>query len=327
MKVAVVAPWGSARCGLRTYTKFLVEELSKLTEVWVVPHYRYAQPSRQYARWLARRVNRLKPDIVHVMHEYGVWNLWDPGVFLEFLGLVRGRRIVTMHSTGHPVEKEISRLADAVIVHNRYMYEVFQGNKDKALILPHGCRIISIPRDVARRRLGVKPDTYMIGVFGFIDWRKGHDIALEAFSKLKDAEMVFVGGWHSDSVTPYMQQVIMKARELGVRVTGYVDDATFETWLAAVDVVLHPARAVSESGVVSAALGAGKPVVATDHPAFEEKPVARFKTVEELVDILEELRDPGRREEWGRRAREYAERNSWSMVAEKHAELYMSLLT
>jgi len=204
---------------------------------------------------------------------------------------------------------------------------VFQGNKDKALILPHGCRIISIPRDVARRRLGVKPDTYMIGVFGFIDWRKGHDIALEAFSKLKDAEMVFVGGWHSDSVTPYMQQVIMKARELGVRVTGYVDDATFETWLAAVDVVLHPARAVSESGVVSAALGAGKPVVATDHPAFEEKPVARFKTVEELVDILEELRDPGRREEWGRRAREYAERNSWSMVAEKHAELYMSLLT
>jgi len=330
VKVAVVAPWGSARCGLRTYTKFLAEELSKHVELWIVPHYRYAPPDRGYVRWLARRVNRLKPDIIHVMHEYGVWNIYDPGVFLEFLGLVRGRKVVTMHSTGFPAEAAIAELADAVVVHNRHMHGLFQGNKEKAYIIPHGCRLINIPRDVARRRLGIGSSKYVIGVFGFIDWRKGHDVALEAFRRLRqrvDAEMVFVGGWHSDSVTPYMAGIARRARELGVKVTGYVDDATFETWLAAVDVILHPARAVSESGVVCAALGAGKPVVAAEHPALQGKPVVRFKTMGELVEALEELRDPGRREEWGRRAREYAEKHSWSKVAEKHIELYMSLLT
>jgi len=330
----MVSPWGSARCGLRTYTKYLAEELSKYVELWVVPHYRYAQPDRQYARWLAWRVSALKPDIVHVQFEYGVWNPWDPGVFVEFLQLVRRHRakvVVTMHSVGFPVEKAVSELADAVIVHNRYMHGLFQGDREKAYIIPHGCRLINIPRDVARRRLGIKQGTYLVGVFGFIDYRKGHDIALEAYEKLRSrgvgAEMVFVGGWHSDRGSPYMQQVVMKAGELGVRVTGYVDDAVFETWLAAVDTVLHPARAISESGVVCAALGAGKPVVAPDHPALRDKPVIRYETMEELVRALEELRDPEQREELGRKARRYAEENSWEKIAGKHMELYRKLLT
>jgi len=331
MRVAIVSPWGSARCGLRTYTRYLVSELVRyVDDVYVVPHYRYAPPDRGYVRWLARRVNALKPDIVHVMHEYGVWNPWDPGVFLEFLRLVEGRKVVTMHSTGFPVEEAISELVDAVIVHNRHMFSFFQGKRGKCFILPHGCRLPNISRDVARRRLGIDPGRYVIGVFGFIDYRKGHDTALDVFARLRqriDAEMVFVGGWHTDRGNPYMQQVLARARELGVRVTGFVDDATFETWLVAVDVVLHPARAVSESGVVCAALGAGKPVVATDHPAFEDKPVIRCRTVDEIVEALERLADPKQRDEWGRRAREYAEQNSWAKIAEKHVELYRKLLT
>jgi len=328
MRVAMVAPWGSARCGIRSYTKYLAEELSKHVELWVVPHYRYAPPDRGYARWLARRVLSLKPDILHIQHEYGIWNVWDPGVFIEFLQLVRSSRarvVVTMHSTGFPVEAEIARLADAIIVHNRYMYGRFQGDKEKAFIIPHGCRLINISKDAARRRLGIDPSRYVIGVFGFIDYRKGHDIALEAFSRLRDAMMVFVGGWHTDSGNPYMAGIARRARELGVKVTGYVDDATFELWLSAVDVVLHPARAVSESGVVCAALGAGKPVVTTDHPALEDKPVLRCRTVDEMVEALEKLRDPKQRDEWGRRAREYAEQNSWTRIAEKHIELYKKL--
>jgi len=262
-------------------------------------------------------------------YEYGVWNIYDPSVFLEFLRLIRGRKVVTMHSTGFPAEKTISELVDAVIVHNKYMYERFQGDKEKASIIPHGCRLIDIPRDEARRRLGIDPSRYLIGVFGFIDYRKGHDIALEVFARLMergvDAEMVFVGGWHSDRSTPYMSEIARRARELGVRVTGYVSDGEFETWLTAVDVVLHPARAVSESGVVCASLGAGKPVVATDHPAFEDKPVLRFRAVDQLVDILETLSDPRAREEPSRRAREYAEQHSWAKVAEMHHRLYTEL--
>jgi len=330
MKVIFVSPWGSARCGIRSYTRFLVGELRRLVdELWVVPHYRYAQPSRDYARWLAGRVNALKPDITHLQHEYGIWNPYDPSVFVEFLRLVRGRKVVTMHSTGFPVESAVSGLVDAVVVHNRHMLSVFQGDKEKAFIIPHGCRPISISRGAARRRLGIKPDTYLVGVFGFIDYRKGHDIALEAYKRLRAggvrAEMVFVGGWHSDRGNPYMAEVLRRAGELGVRATGYVSDEEFELWLGAVDVVLHPARAVSESGIVSLALGAGKPVVAADHPALQDKPVVRYRNTEGLVKALEELRDPGKREEYAGRARSYAEQNSWRKVAEKHVELYRKI--
>jgi len=336
MRVVLVSPWGSARCGLRTYTRYLVSELARyVDDVWVVPHYRYAQPDRGYVRWLADRIlMRLIPDVVHVQHEYGVWNPLDPSVFLEFLGVLRRSRarvVVTMHSTGFPVEAEIAELADAVVVHNRHMLSTFQGRKEKVFIIPHGCRLIDIPRDVARRVLGVKPSIYLVGVFGFIDWRKGHDVALKVFREVKQVvkgvEMVFVGGWHTENPTPYMQQVIARARELGVRLTGYVSDEDFEYWMAAVDVVLHPARVVSESGVVCAALGAGKPVVTTDHPALQDKPVIRCGTVDGMVEALQGLTDPKARGWWGSKAREYAVRHSWGRVAGKHVELYERLLT
>ena len=331
MRVAMVSPWGSARCGIRSYTKYLVEELSKYVELWIVPHYRYALPDRGYVRWLAKRVLSLDPDVVHVQHEYGIWNPIDPSVFIELLQLLRERTkiVITMHSTGFGWEKAISELVDAVIVHNRYMYGLFQGSKDRVFIIPHGCRLIDAPRDVARRRLGIDPSRYIVGVFGFIDPRKGHDVALEVFARLRqriDVEMVFVGGWHTERGNPYMLQVMERARELGVRVTGFVDDHTFELWMSAVDVVLHPARAVSESGIVSLALGAGKPVVVFDHPAFLGKPVARFRTLEELVTILERLADLEKREELSRAARRYAEMFSWSKVAWLHYHLYRWVL-
>jgi len=330
MRVVMVAPWGSARCGLRTYAKYLAEELSRHVELWVVPHYRYAQPDKQYARWLARRVNGLKPDIVHVMHEYGIWNPWDPSVFLEFLRLVEGRKIITMHSTGFPVEEAVSRLVDAVIVHNRHIFGSFQGDRGKCFIIPHGCKLINMSRDAARRRLAIKPSTYLIGVFGFIDSRKGHDVALEAFSRLRksgvDAEMVFVGGWHSGNPTPYMLDIVGRAGELGVKVTGYVDDRVFEYWMAAVDVVLHPARIASESGIVSLALGAGKPVITSSHPAFYGKPVIRAGSINELVGALKRLANPEVRAKWSRYARRYAELFNWERIAWLHHHLYKWIL-
>ena len=330
MKVVLVSPWGSARCGLRTYSRFLAGELSKHVELWVVPHYRYALPDRDYARWLAWKVNSLKPDIVHVQHEYGVWNPWDPWVFVEFLRRVEARKVVTMHSTGFEWEKPISELADAVVVHNRFMYETFKGDRGKCFIIPHGCvsggsKIVS--KEHARRRLGLNPNSYIVGVFGFIDPRKGHDLALEAYRRLKGVEMVFVGGWHSERVTPWVSLVLREAGRLGVRTVGYVDDEKFELWLQAVDVVLHPSRAVSESGIVCYALGLGKPVVVSDHPAFQGKPVLKFRTVEELVSLVVKLRDPGFRARWETFSRRYGEMFSWSRVAWLHHHLYRFVLT
>jgi len=325
VKVALVTPWGSARCGIRSYSQFLANELARMVELWVVPHYRYALPDRRYAMWLADRVNKLNPDIVHIQFDWGFWNPYDPSVFLDFLRLLKGRKVITLHATGFPVDKAVSDLVDAVIVHNRYMFNVFQGNKDKCFIIPHGCKAIDIPKDKARRRLGVLPNTYLIGVFGFIDWRKGHDIALEAYSRLKDVEMVFVGGWHSDSGNPYMSDIIAKARRLGVRVTGYVSDKEFELWLSAVDVVLQPSRAASESGVISYALGSGKAIVASDHPAFTDKPIIRFRSVDELVGIIEWLRDHKARGELEAKAKEYGKAFSWEKVAQLHHHLYRYL--
>ncbi|RLG80088.1 MAG: hypothetical protein DRO09_03555, partial [Thermoprotei archaeon] len=78
--------------------------------------------------------------------------------------------------------------------------------------------------------------------------------------------------------------------------------------------------------IVCYALGLGKPVVASDHPAFQGKPVLKFRTVEELVALVEKLRNPEFRARWETYSRKYGEMFSWSRVAWLHHHLYMYVL-
>jgi len=331
LKVCMVSHWvPSYRCGIKSYSYSLARALAEAgVEVVGVNHERLIPPSREYFRWLAGKANQTGADLTHIQYDFGRWrhpiNWWEP-IDEEFLTRVKKPLVATLHSTGGPGDDVVAKHAQALIVHNKPMFDQLRAGKDKAWIIPHGCpEGPPYGRMEAREKLQLPLDVKLIVVHGFITPAKGHDLALEAYRKLKlpGARMVFAGGWHIDAETDYIRTVKEKAKELGVPVTGYLDDETSDLWLCAADVVLHPARMASESGVVARALGYWKCVVASDHPAFRDKPVARARDLDGMVDLLRELlTDDLTRVKFERKAREYAAMWSWRKVARYHRSLY-----
>src|SRR5205085_2418831 len=129
----------------------------------------------------------------------------------------------------------------------------------------------------ARRRLGLPPDAFLVGQFGFITKPKQPAAVLGGFARLAerrpDARLVLVG----ENQTPgYALETLI--RELGLRdrvtVAGYVDLPTFYLYLRAVDAVvnLRYPTAGEASGTFARALAEGKVNVVTNLGSFAEVP-------------------------------------------------------
>ncbi|MGH9265342.1 MAG: glycosyltransferase, partial [Acidimicrobiales bacterium] len=127
----------------------------------------------------------------------------------------------------------------------------------------------------ARRRLGIDPSPFVVGVFGVVDEVKRVEVAVQA--------LVGVVATHPDTLLlvvgpvldpAYRDRVLALAEELGVdhlvRLTGHVSAGTFADHLAAVDVVVNlrwPSKKQMSATVLRAA-AAGKPVVLSDLPEW-----------------------------------------------------------
>ena len=336
MRIALVAPWGRwVRCGIRTYSEELASALARQgADVWVVPHVRFGRPTPEYAEWLADRTLSVGAPVVHVQHEYGVWGgLTNLGPFKDFVSRLKGfgaKIVVTMHSTGvvPPYEAEVLNIVDRVVVHNEFMRSKL-GAGDKVSVIPHGASAARCDPAEARERLGLPKDKVIVLHFGFIDFRKGTDIAIRAFREAnpEDAVLLIAGGWHVEHETPYIRSVRDMARGDGrIIMRGWVEDDEVDLYFSAADVVLQPSRSVSDSGVVQKALAHGKPTVVLDHPAFRNRPVIAA-SVQKLPGVLRDLmEDVGMRSTLSRKALEYAEEVSWDNVAKRHVSLYGSLI-
>ena len=337
MRVALVAPWGKwVRCGIRTYSEELARALARQgTDVWVVPHVRFGRPTPEYAEWLADRALSVGAPVIHVQHEYGIWGgLMNLGPFRDFVARLKeagAKVVVTMHSTGvvPPYEAEIVNIADRVIVHNEFMRSRL-GVSDKVAVIPHGASAVRHDPAEARERLGLPKDKVIVLHFGFIDFRKGTDLAIRAFREAdpEDAVLVIAGGWHVEGETPYIRSVRGMVRgDSRIIMRGWVDDGEVDLYFSAADVVLQPSRAVSESGVVQKALAHGKPTVVLEHPAFRNRPVIQASPAT-LPKVLRDLiASPDLRRSVSSEALEYAKSVSWDRVASMHASLYESLLS
>lgn len=128
-------------------------------------------------------------------------------------------------------------------------------------------------RSAARHELGLD-GCRVVGILGYIHRRKGHDFLVEALPHLpKDIVAVFVGRPGRDS-PGFAEHLRSRARALGVddrvRITGYVDEATLDQYLAATDLALCPFREASASGSLSTWIASETPILASDLPLFDE---------------------------------------------------------
>jgi len=298
-------------------------------------------------------------DVFHVQHEYSIYGLDDrlPSLLKRIPRKIR--KVVTLHcirpsqfsERGKIDERysaKIAKLADKVVVHlesQKSILERLGVERHKISVIPHGTEIIREDKIESRKKLNLPSNGNLILMFGFIKRHKRYEDVLDALKEIEKKRNDFhliIAGTLSPSAKEedkkYFDSIKRKIDELELRkhviLPGYFFPNEDVPYLfSACDLVLFPyyEEDRSASGAFHLAIGAGKPVIASRIPKFEE-----LKHISDEMLILP-LNSKGlaslilrlfEDEEFLRYVRErtdeYSRKTSWDSVARLHYEVYQS---
>jgi len=299
-----------------------------------------------------------------------------------FEGLVEGRRmenlvtklhdegiivVVTLHTVyGHGWHRILfmrrpnvffhRELADHahIVVHNGSSARslIRQGvKKDRITVIAHGTTLIEkVPKEKARRDLGLPDDGFVFLVFGFIHAQKNLLTIAEAFKRAAginpDIRLVVAGSPGGGHVYNRAYAALVR-KKLEPEISGgrvfwhqkFISDDAVPLYYSASDVVLLPHAFQlydSVSGVFHQAMGAEKPVICALSSKFREV----MEHVGEVNGIFIKSMDT---EGWSRAMLrmagdeafresvrdslvDFAQKTAWTEVAQSHYRLYRSLI-
>ena len=233
------------------------------------------------------------------------------------------------------LSRRVIESAKATIVHSDFMVRRVRaaGAAHPVKRIPHGAWIPEVNRNRYRAKLGVEPETPLIGIFGFLKPYKRIRESLRAMRRLvrlePRARMILVGEEHED----FPVKAAIDSLGLGgcAQVLGYVPADEFEQYIGAVDICLnlrYP-TAGETSGTLLRALGLGRAVIVSDVGAFADLPAGTCLKVpvgEAEIDLLTEYLNllvtrPEAARGLGARARNYAAAEcSWPRAAKELAD-------
>ena len=304
-----------------------------------------------------------KYDVVHIQLEYGLFGRFAGMKFIPlllimyFLGVKK--IVITMHTVHDKAEKLIhkSRLwiglrkniiypfqniimglfSDAIIFHTNFlaerMHRVYNVNRKKLFIIPHGVREDSpiIDKRKAKRELGIKGSVYlMIGNIGYL---KGFDIIIKQSKQIGRNVVVFGQTLKKDYLNDLEKYVEDNNLKKIVKIDKDVDPtgSDYKKWwlyLSAADLILLPYRAMTTSGIFISAMQAHKPVVTSDTPYFREIASAYncikiAKTEGDYPILIKEAMKSLRAMET--EAVRFARDNSFKRLSKKYLSLYKKI--
>lgn len=167
------------------------------------------------------------------------------------------------------------------IVHSRWVARRLSG-----LVPVHACHLGVSPgtsaslseRSAAREALGLRPDTFHVGAFGFINRHKRIEVIAHAIAKLRGegfpVVLVLVGKVIDESLD--LQRIFADAGlpAEGVLHAGFVSEDEYELYLQAVDVFVNlrfPSMGESSASLFRA-LARGVPSIVSANAQFNEIP-------------------------------------------------------
>lgn len=170
--------------------------------------------------------------------------------------------------------RSIGILCDKVIVFEEDLRERLMNAipEEKLIVLPMGVHeqaVVSKGR--AKRRLGIKPNQFVLMSFGFFDWHKGTDWIAKTMQELRLSKfsLLLVGG--QNPTLKYTQNYrnfyrdIMKMSMQGkksIKVVGFVPDKHMSMYFSAADLIVFPYREfLAAPSAVTHALSFRKPIV------------------------------------------------------------------
>lgn len=295
-----------------------------------VVHFQWLDPTRDL--FLFRLLRRLGLRLIHTAHNV-----------LPHDGLDNEERLAL---------DEIYRNADRVIVHSegnrRDLHSEFAVGLEGIAVVAHGSYDFLLPDDPtgpleARAQVGFPAAGRILLFFGLIRRYKGLEYLVEAFGlverRFPDARLAIVGqipDADTDDHAYYSRLLERASRNSSILyVPEYVPVDRVGLYFLAADVVVLPYVTTSQSGVLMAALAAGRPVIVTDTGAMAEV-VENGKTgfvvpprdAAALADAMARILDrPETAARMGRQASELALTNlSWETIADQTRDLYQQVL-
>ncbi len=224
-----------------------------------------------------------------------------------------------------PLSEPVIAQASSLIGHSNYVLERAQKQRPDlpTSLVPMGVPLLP-PADrlAARQALQLPAEIPIWASFGHINPYKRIEQALHAFAQFRrsypDARYMLVG-----SVSPsYDLKALLQRLQLGdsVQVTGYVDHADFNRYVAAADLCFngrYPSAGETSASLLRL-LGAGRAVLVSDIATFSELPadvVAHVPVDRDEVGLIAAYAE----RLWADVAlRETLEQNARRYVAEKH---------
>jgi len=372
MKVAWVSTWDRV-CGIADYSKELWPVVQKNLEERGDNGALFSLDKYQNQDQLINELNNFAPDIVHIQHEYSFFGGKNPPLY-TFPKLIRRLRADLPQSkilaTAHTVIPEnyrfplvgkawqipIRSLANILFLKNLRKYwgprtwgaihgTITHSKKQLEVVRKAGtpyAEAVPLFVPIKEKSQAVNGDFKDILVFGFFGYEKGQDIAIEAFSYLKDLpkiRLILAGGLREKNKSDYLKVCEEQIKRLGldnqVIITGYLDQDGLKKYFNEATLVLAPFRSTSGSASITHGLARGLPILASDLPLNLEINERQSGTLEyfknnDPEDLAEKIRtlvfDQTRLNGLRQGALRYAVSVSPNRIALQHLMVYDNLV-
>jgi glycosyltransferase involved in cell wall biosynthesis len=313
-----------------------------------------------------RIIQETQPDIVHIQYQTGAFQLRSAINMLPLRLGIRQRPVpvvTTYHDLLRPylfpkagrlrrwANRALAFGSDAIILTNERDFKQVQSYRifrERAWRIPLGSNIPAAPetdRDQILAKYKLDPSGFVVGFFGFLTADKGMDDLLDALERpdMSGIELLVISGDLPTTDTSnkrYHDRILTRLRNASVptTITGYVPPEEVGPALAAVDIIALPLRAGASlrSGTLLAALQSGTPVITTDpRPGDSLAPFAPGESIwlvpvsetDFLHEAIQLLRtEPSLRTRLSSAALEASRQFTWESIAERHAEVYLSVI-
>jgi len=299
LKVGWVTTW-NARCGISSYSKYLIEKLQLQVTVFAANAEWTTEPDSSNVKrcWqsdgksslsgLLANVKSQKVAVLVIQFNYGFYEFGEFAKFLNAVNALGIRVFVTFHSTTDPNEqKSLAKISEALSrCHGLIVHSHRDTEKLRQLNLAH--KVIFFPQGISNvHPAPIKIDRllgkFVIATYGFALPGKGLTQAVDAFSLLNKAHP---GKFHLlmiNSEYPVQQSAELIASikeqidrsnvsELVTTINDYLPDSESVGYLQLANLIIYPYQGTGESSSAAVRMGlaAGVPIAVAPLNIFDD---------------------------------------------------------
>ena len=187
-------------------------------------------------------------------------------------------------------------------------------------------------KKLARKKLGLKDNDFVVMGNGQVQPRKRLDILIKAAKKMPDVKFFWVGGipFKNLGADYHAMQNMIKSAPDNLTVTGVIPLEAVKDYYVAANLFVLPAMQENHPMCVLEAAGAGLPIILRDIPQYDDTfkgDAVMAKTDDEFLDLIDLLRkDKKAYSKACLGAEKIAKRFDSGAGAERLVEFYRSLI-